>query len=242
MVFDAFLGPHYSYINKIPNPETLGAGGGGSMKQMSKNVSALLDYVNILSEGCNKSAKNKGLCEGFKNKEGFDIFPLGNKFFLKTLGKCDNGEIRYLYINNRPTGLGNLRGVVPGIIEDTFSLNPVNLFMGFSNIGDPKCAKVAGQTINDKSQKGSEEHWISCDNYNEERSSLTCKERDGCCKEGFLSKKDIIYNKNLDEFIKWNKNLKGLKPKNIEHELDTFSSFYIFGFSLLVIYMISALD
>ena len=156
MVFDAFLGPHYSYINKIPNPETLGAGGGGSMEQMSKNVSALLDYVNILAEGCNKSAKSKGLCEGFKNKEGFDIFPLGNKFFLKTLGKCDNGEKRYLYINNRPAGLGNLRGVVPGIIEDTFSLNPVNLFMGFSKIGDPKCAKVAGQTINDKSQKGNE--------------------------------------------------------------------------------------
>lgn len=84
MNVDAFLGPQANYVGNIPDPKRdLKVGGKGSMKQLAINTGALLQYMDVLSSGCNTAAKKKGLCENFKNRENFAIQPLGNTFFLK---------------------------------------------------------------------------------------------------------------------------------------------------------------
>jgi len=70
----SLLGPSYDYWKSIKQPSEMGMHPGFSLGALSTNVDGLLSYVEVLIQGSgNASVTGK---------------PLGNKFFLKTTGKC----------------------------------------------------------------------------------------------------------------------------------------------------------
>ena len=75
-----FLGQTYPYHKNIMDPENLGMSPQGTTDAMVQNVAGLVNYAQLLiSGGGHANAKT--------NKEGRDE-ALGDKFFLKTMGKC----------------------------------------------------------------------------------------------------------------------------------------------------------
>ena len=67
-------GPSYDYWKSIKQPSEMGMSPGFSLDALANNVDGLLSYVEVLISGTgNASVTGK---------------PLGNKFFLKTTGKC----------------------------------------------------------------------------------------------------------------------------------------------------------
>ena len=76
MSVDAFLGPQYDYVGNIPDPiNDLKVAGTGSMQQLAINTGALIQYMDVLSSGCNASARKKGLCENFQKHELQNLCP-----------------------------------------------------------------------------------------------------------------------------------------------------------------------
>lgn len=70
----SLLGPSYDYWKSIKQPSDMGMSPGFSLGALATNVDGLLSYVELLIQGSgNASVTGK---------------PLGNKFFLKTTGKC----------------------------------------------------------------------------------------------------------------------------------------------------------
>ena len=70
----SLLGPSYDYWKSIKQPDEMGMSPGFSLGALATNVDGLLSYVEVLISGTgNASVTGK---------------PLGNKFFLKTTGKC----------------------------------------------------------------------------------------------------------------------------------------------------------
>jgi hypothetical protein len=70
----SLLGPSYDYWKSIKQPSEMGMSPGFSLGALATNVDGLLSYVEVLISGTgNASVTGK---------------PLGNKFFLKTTGKC----------------------------------------------------------------------------------------------------------------------------------------------------------
>jgi hypothetical protein len=70
----SFLGPSYDYWKNIKQPRQMGMSPGFSLGTLSNNVSGLLSYVEVLVSGSGEASKTGE--------------PLGNKFFLRTNGKC----------------------------------------------------------------------------------------------------------------------------------------------------------
>lgn len=70
----SFLGPSYDYWKNIKQPGQMGMSSEGSLDALATNVDGLLSYVQVLVTGGGNASKTGK--------------PLGNKFFLKTNGKC----------------------------------------------------------------------------------------------------------------------------------------------------------
>lgn len=145
------LGPDYNYVSKIKSPSDLRMSSNGTIPALASNIVGIIDYVQLLISG------------GGASKTGQ---PLGDAFFLKTLGQCKDyktGDLqtRYMYINNIPTKsipiISNLtginfpefRGLAPGMLEDIYDMNPIKLFRAFAEGTEPLCANVSLQTIDD---------------------------------------------------------------------------------------------
>uniref|UniRef100_A0A6C0M3U4 Uncharacterized protein n=1 Tax=viral metagenome TaxID=1070528 RepID=A0A6C0M3U4_9ZZZZ len=149
------LGPDYKYFQQIKTPSELGVSGNGGLDQLGTDISALISYVELLvSGGGDASVTGR---------------PLGNKFFLKTGGKCKvvssdstNGSVvdRYVYVNNVPdgnipfisSGLGGVeftafKGLIPGAISSAAEINPFGLFQAFQMGSTPDCQSITLETI-----------------------------------------------------------------------------------------------
>lgn len=70
----SLLGPSYDYWKSIKQPSEMGMSPGFSLGALANNVDGLLSYVEVLISGTGNASVTGG--------------PLGNKFFLKTSGKC----------------------------------------------------------------------------------------------------------------------------------------------------------
>lgn len=129
------MGPDYSYSDSIPGPSSLGVGSNGTFSQISTNAGAVSTYVQALINGDP---------------------PLGNQFFINTGAVCTapDGSVqpRYNYINNIPGGgsppgglsdlsflSSDMRGLIPGILEDVEGLDPAYLFNAMVADGNPAC-------------------------------------------------------------------------------------------------------
>jgi len=164
---DTYLGPDYPYYKYVKSPSEIGMSDKGTLKQLGKNVDGLLAYVDVLVTGKSKaSATGK---------------PLGNRFFLKTGGKCSgdsvgaNGEEtdRYIYIDNVPAGnipflssasgvsVSTMSGLIPGTISNLNAFNPVGLMRAFLAGPVPECQEITMETIDTYNNKSTESHFVS---------------------------------------------------------------------------------
>jgi hypothetical protein len=161
------LGPTYPYYKNIKMPSQIGMSDKGTMKQLSSNIDGLINYVELLVSGKSKASKTGG--------------PLGNKFFLKTGGKCidnstdgSNNQVdRYIYINNVPNGtipfissgmgvnFSDFEGLIPGSMGNLEALNPFAILQSFMSGATPPCQEITMQTINVNNHKSSESHFVT---------------------------------------------------------------------------------
>ena len=172
-VEERLLGPTYPYYKNIKAPSDIGMSDKGTIQQMAKNVEGLIEYVELLVTGDSKaSATGK---------------PLGNKFFLKTGGKCaaidscsDPNDAstcekvdRYIYVDNVPegtipfisSGLGvnfsEFKGLIPGAMGNLNVLNPFAILRAFLSGSNPPCQTITMQTITTDNVRSSETHYVT---------------------------------------------------------------------------------
>ena len=160
------LGPDYPYYKYIKSPSDIGMSSKGSLSQLGKDVEGLIEYVNLLVSG--------------KSKASATGQPLGNKFFLKTGGKCldkstDPGQEvdRYIYINNVPMGnipfissgmgvnFSDFKGLIPGTISNLNAFNPMTMLQSFLSGSTPDCKEITMQTIDTYNNKSTESHFVT---------------------------------------------------------------------------------
>jgi hypothetical protein len=138
--------------------------GKGSLSQLGKDIDGLVSYVELLVSGGGKaSATGK---------------PLGNKFFLKTGGKCTDKATsqevdRYIYINNVPAGnipfissgagvnFSEFKGLIPGTISNLNAFNPMEMFQAFLSGSKPDCQELTMETIDIYNNKSTESHFVT---------------------------------------------------------------------------------
>jgi hypothetical protein len=172
-VEDRLLGPTYPYYKNIKAPAQIGMSDKGTIQQMAKDVEGLIQYVELLVSGKSKASATGG--------------PLGNKFFLKTGGKCaaidscsnpkDSSTCkqvdRYIYIDNVPQGnipfissgmgvnFSEFKGLIPGAMGNLNVLNPFAILRAFLSGSTPPCQQITMQTITSNNVKSSETHYVT---------------------------------------------------------------------------------
>lgn len=161
---EKYIGPDYPYYKYIKTPSEIGISGFGSLSQLGKDIDGLKSYVELLVSGGGKaSATGK---------------PLGNKFFLKTGGKCTDNTTgqdvdRYVYINNVPAGnipfissgvgvnFSEFKGLIPGTISNLNAFNPMEMFQSFLAGSKPDCQELKMETIDIYNNKSTESHFVT---------------------------------------------------------------------------------
>ena len=186
-----FMGPDYPYYKYIRTPSELGMSGEGSMSQLGKDIDGLVSYVELLVAGTGKASATGQ--------------PLGNKFFLKTGGKCTDKATgqevdRYVYIDNVPTGniplissglgvnFSSFKGLIPGTISNLNAINPMEMYQAFLAGSKPDCRELTMETIDSYNNKSTESHFVTLfdiqnmdpcifsDKRNPENKDKQCKE------------------------------------------------------------------
>jgi hypothetical protein len=161
---EKYIGPDYPYYKYIKTPAEMGMSDEGSLKALGKDIGGLTSYVELLVSG-----------EGNASATGQ---PLGNKFFLKTGGKCSDKATgqdvdRYIYINNVPTGnvpfisnglgvnFSEFKGLIPGTISNLNAFNPMEMFQAFLAGSTPDCQEITMETIDIYNNKSTESHFVT---------------------------------------------------------------------------------
>lgn len=217
-VEERLLGPTYPYHSNIKAPAAIGMSDKGSINALGKDITGLEEYVKILVSGDSKASSTGG--------------PLGNKFFLKTGAKCKDDTTnekvdRYIYINNVPDGsipfisegagvsFKDFRGLIPGAIGDLKVLNPFAIMQSFLSGATPACQEITMETIDNKNNKSNETHYVTKVDI---QNTPPCDFQDGNnpvtkvkCNEQFCSS-------SLPD--------------------DPITQFYLFGISLLTVYVL----
>lgn len=172
-VEERLLGPTYPYYKNIKTPSEIGMSDKGTIQQMGKNIDGLIEYVELLVSGNSRASATGN--------------PLGNKFFLKTGGKCtaidscsdpkDSSTCekvdRYIYVDNVPegnipfisSGLGanfsEFKGLIPGAMGNLNVLNPFAIMRAFLSGSNPPCQTITMQTITSDNVRSSESHYVT---------------------------------------------------------------------------------
>lgn len=211
-VEERLLGPTYPYYTNIKTPQQIGMSDKGNIKQMTKDIEGLIQYVELLVTGKSKASSTGN--------------PLGNIFFLKTGAKClaiDSCKVpkddstcqtvdRYMYINNVPegnipfisSGLGvnfsEFKGLIPGAMGNLNALNPFAIMRAFLSGSTPPCQPITMSTLTTDNIKSSETHYVTLADisnmdpcsFNDKTNPVSKKK----CKETFEN-----YNKNPEIII-----------------------------------------
>lgn len=161
---EKYIGPDYPYYKYIRTPSEIGMSSKGDLNTLGKDINGLVSYVELLVSGGGKASATGR--------------PLGNKFFLKTGGKCTNkstgkDEDRYIYINNVPqgnipfisSGMGvnftEFKGLIPGTISNLNAFNPMEMFQAFLTGSKPDCQEIKMETIDAYNNKSTETHFVT---------------------------------------------------------------------------------
>lgn len=237
-----FLGPDYNYHKNIRNPSELGMSGDGSISALSKDIAGIIDYVEVLVSGSGPASKTGK--------------PLGDKFFLKTGGQCKDYKTgknvtRSMYINNIPTSnipiISNLsgmsfpefRGIVPGMLEDIYAINPVKMFRAFTEGNDPVCGEVVLETIDSNNNRKRQSAYIPI-------TELKDLQGDGKIPKGTVTNemlKTLDKSSNKETFVNLCDVINGCKERNetidnitIKYPNAT-SRIYLFLIALILLYI-----
>jgi hypothetical protein len=239
-VEEKYLGPAYPYWQNIKSPDELGMSTRGSLQTMAKDIDGLIQYVEVLVTGKSNASKTGG--------------PLGNKFFLKTGGKCidktacsdakDSStcpkQDRYIYINNIPEGnipfissgmgenFSDFKGLIPGTISNLNVLNPYAIMQSFLSGATPPCQSITLQTVDNNNNQSTETHYLAL---------VDIQNMDPC---SFMNRQNPITNKKCKETFE---NLKkgGIENSEIPYPEDVESRIFLFMVGLLGIYIIYCL-
>ena len=161
---EKYIGPDYPYYKYIKTPSEIGMSGSGSLSQLGKDIDGLQNYVKLLVSGGGKASATGQ--------------PLGNKFFLKTGGKCTDNitkqdQDRFIYINNVPAGnipfissgvgvnFTEFKGLIPGTISNLNAFNPMEMFQAFLSGSKPDCQELKMETIDIYNNKSTETHFVT---------------------------------------------------------------------------------
>jgi hypothetical protein len=163
-VEEKYMGPSYPYYKYIKAPSEIGMTGKGSLSALGKDINGLVSYVELLVSG--------------KSKASATGQPLGNKFFLKTGGKCNDvvsneKKDRHIYIDNVPAGnvplissgagvnFSEFRGLIPGTISNLNAFNPYTIMQGFLMGSTPDCQELTMETIDTHNNKSTETNFVT---------------------------------------------------------------------------------
>jgi len=231
----------YSYMNFIKTPSEMNMSGKGTLETLENDINGLLSYVTLLVEGKSNASKSSK--------------PLGNKFFAKTLGKCNDiktstPQTRYLYINNVPSGnisfgtdsaKTDLKGLIPGMLGNLDVLNPDNIASAFLTQGVPDCMEITMETIDSNNISSKATHFVTLADVslldpcsfpaNEKNKRFNPQTNKICEKEGFSN----IYSKSsVENSSKSNSN--NIIIDNME--TDYIAQLFLSSFGLFGIYML----
>jgi len=159
---ERLIGPTYPYWKNIKNPGQLGMSSNGNA--IGSNISGLVAYAEVMATGNSAASTTGG--------------PLGNKFFLKTAGKCKdvstgNQVDRYIYINNIPngsipfisSGLGtnfsDAKGLIPGTMGNLSALNPFTILGSFMEGSLPDCQEITMETVDTNNSTGQQTEFVT---------------------------------------------------------------------------------
>lgn len=156
--------PDYPYFKYIKTPIQIGMSDNGDLNTLGKDIDGLISYVEVLVSGkSNASATGQAL---------------GNKFFLKTSGKCKDiatkqSVDRYIYIDNVPSGnipfisdglgvnFSEFKGLIPGTLSNLNAFNPAKIMQAFSSGPSPECQELTMQTIDVANNLSTESHFVT---------------------------------------------------------------------------------
>jgi hypothetical protein len=154
----------YNYAANIRTPGALGMSPNGSLAALGRDITGLIDYTKFLVEGTGKASATGR--------------PLGNKYFIKTLGTCSAKDSekpvnRYIYINNIPIGnipfisesiggkFKSFRGLIPGMLSNMEVFNPVTIERGFTAGSMPSCRAITMETVDTNNRIGTETQYVA---------------------------------------------------------------------------------
>ena len=158
------MGPSYPYYKYIKSPGEMGMSDKGTLDTLGNDISGLISYSEVLVTGkSNASATGQAL---------------GNKFFLKTGGKCKDTATkkevdRYIYIDHVPSGnvpfissgmgvsFSEFEGLIPGAISNLDVLNPFNIMQAFMSGSSPDCQELKMETIDTYNNKSTESNFVT---------------------------------------------------------------------------------
>lgn len=238
------LGPDYPYWKNINTPSQIGMSSDGNLGALGRDVSGLKSYVELLVSGSGEASATGG--------------PLGNRFFLKTGGKCNsnsdpNGdpvlEDRYIYIDNIPQGnipfissgmgmnFSELKGLIPGAMSDMSVLNPFAIMAAFMEGTNPQCQAITMETVGPTppptslptNAKGQETYYVALADIS------------GMSACSFSDRKNPLTGLSCVEAFETNKEEK--KEKYIQPFVvkDPIVSLYFFSLGILAIYILYCL-
>lgn len=168
----------YPYYKHIKNPRQLNMSDKGTLNQAAKNVTGLIDYVEVLTTGKSRASGNKYL---------------GDKKFINTGVTCNsingltelddengNTPTRSIYMDNVPNenALGSFvdvrdlglegapKGLVPGVLYNILEINPFNIVKAMGSSNDT-CVKVKLKTVNNENVPSSQEGYIKVDDIDD---------------------------------------------------------------------------
>jgi hypothetical protein len=138
----------YPYDKYIKGPESIGMSAKGDLKTLGKDITGLIAYTQLLVEGGGPASAVNGA--------------LGDKYFMSTGSKCTEQDTkqevdRYVYINNVPS----FGGLIPGLIESTFKINPGAVLSAAFQSATPECKKITLQTIDSENNKKNESQYVA---------------------------------------------------------------------------------
>lgn len=154
----------YNYAANVRTPGAIGMSPDGTLTALGNDITGLISYTQLLVEGTGKASSTGQ--------------PMGNRFFLKTIGTCqdiDSGNTvdRYIYINNIPMGnipfisesiggnFSEFRGLIPGMFSDMEVFNPVTIAKGFTAGSMPSCRAITMGTVDVNNNVGSETQFVA---------------------------------------------------------------------------------
>jgi hypothetical protein len=154
---------NYMYYKFIKTPSDMGMSPGYNLSNISDGVAGIISYINLLVQG-NSAASTTGQ-------------PLGNKYFYPTSQKCTdpdgNSQTLSLYVDNVPSGslgiipagvggnFSTFKGLIPGMLEDAFSLAKIDFFSAFTSMDPPKCQNVILETISVDNKTSQDSGYVS---------------------------------------------------------------------------------